>query len=311
MVYVADARPGNWFDQVAPEWARPYGQLARFDRPIGAWLLLFPCWWGQLLAEHAAGHGLPSFWYLALFLVGAFVMRGAGCTYNDIVDREFDARVARTAGRPIPSGRVSVGGAILFAIALCLVGLLVLLQFNSYTIWLGISSLLLVAVYPFAKRHTDWAQLVLGLTFKWGALVGWSSIAGSLSWPALLLYAGSVVWTIGYDTIYAHQDVEDDEVLGLRSTARLFGAQTPVWLAGFYGGALLLWSAAAWMIGSGLIVTTALVLVAIHFVWQIATLEIADPANCLVRFRSNRVVGWLLTLGLAAEMLVVNVARIP
>lgn len=311
MERVADAGPGNWFDQFAPAWARPYGHLARFDRPIGAWLLLFPCWWGQLLAEHAAGHGLPNFWYLGLFFVGAFVMRGAGCTYNDIVDREYDARVARTASRPIPSGRVSVGGALLFAIALCLVGLAVLLQFNAFTVWLGIASLGLVAVYPFAKRYTDWAQLVLGLTFKWGALVGWAAIAAGLGAPALLLYAGSVLWTIGYDTIYAHQDVEDDAMLGLRSTARLFGERTPVWLLGLYGGALALWLGAALLINAGTIVVAALVCIAIHFVWQVATLDIKDAANCLTRFRSNRTVGWLFSLGLAAEMLVVNVARMP
>lgn len=311
MERVADAGPGNWFDQFAPAWARPYGHLARFDRPIGAWLLLFPCWWGQLLAEHAAGHGLPNVWYLALFFVGAFVMRGSGCTYNDIVDREYDARVARTASRPIPSGRVSVGAALLFAIVLCLVGLAVLLQFNAFTVWLGIASLGLVAVYPFAKRYTDWAQLVLGLTFKWGALVGWAAVAAGLGMPALLLYAGSVLWTIGYDTIYAHQDVEDDAMLGLRSTARLFGERTPTWLAGLYGAALALWLAAALLIGSGVIVGAALACIAIHFVWQIATLDIKDAANCLMRFKSNRTVGWLFSLGLAAEMLVVNVARMP
>lgn len=311
MERVADAGPGNWFDQFAPAWARPYGHLARFDRPIGAWLLLFPCWWGQLLAEHAAGHGLPNVWHLGLFFVGAFVMRGAGCTYNDIVDREYDARVARTASRPIPSGRVSVGAALLFAIVLCLVGLAVLLQFNTFTVWLGIASLGLVAVYPFAKRYTDWAQLVLGLTFKWGALVGWAAIAAGLGAPAVLLYAGSVLWTIGYDTIYAHQDVEDDAMLGLRSTARLFGERTPVWLLGLYGGALALWLGAALLVGAGAIVIAALACIGIHFVWQVATLDIKDAANCLTRFRSNRTVGWLFSLGLAAEMLVVNVARMP
>ena len=308
---VADATATNWFDQFAPAWARPYGHLARFDRPIGAWLLLFPCWWSQALAEVSVGHTYPNVWYLALFAIGAFVMRGAGCTHNDIIDREYDKRVARTASRPIPSGRVTVLQAFLFAVALSLIGFIMLLQFNRFTVLLGIASLGLVAAYPFAKRYTHWAQLILGLTFKWGALVGWSAVTGSLDWPAVLLYAGSILWTIGYDTIYAHQDKEDDAVLGLKSTALLFGARTQTWVAGLYAGGWLLWLAAVVMVGGSVIVMTALAGVAGQMAWQVAALKISDPANCLKVFHSNRWVGWLFFLGLVAEMLLVNVARAP
>ncbi len=307
---VADAAPTNWFDQVAPRWAIPYGHLARFDRPIGAWLLLFPCWWGQALAEVKVGHVYPNPWYLVLFLIGAFVMRGAGCTHNDIVDREYDKRVARTASRPIPSGRVSVLQALVFAVLLSLVGLAVLVQFNRYTIWLGISSLLLVAVYPFAKRYTHWAQLVLGLTFKWGALVGWTAITGALAWPAIILYIGSVLWTIGYDTIYAHQDKEDDALLDLKSTALLFADKTHIYVGVFYAGAWVCWFTAAHLAGAGIVTNTALALVAMHMAWQIATLDTKNPDNCLVRFTSNRVVGWAFFIGLVAEMLLVNATRL-
>jgi 4-hydroxybenzoate polyprenyltransferase len=308
---VADAAAGNWFDRLAPPAVRPYGQLARFDRPIGAWLLLFPCWWSQMLAEVSQGRTYPNIGYLILFLIGAFVMRGAGCTHNDIVDRDYDRRVARTASRPIPSGRVSVLEAFVFAVGLCLIGFLVLIQFNWTTIVVGIASLLLVAAYPFAKRHTHWAQLMLGLTFKWGALVGWTAVTGSLGWPAIVLYVGSVLWTIGYDTIYAHQDAEDDAVLGLKSTALLFGERTPWWVGGFYAGAWLLWFTAAMMVGASLLLVVALAGVAGQMAWQVATLDTARPDNCLVRFKSNQWVGWLFCAGLVAEMLLVNVGRVP
>ena len=283
---------------------KPYLKLARFDRPIGAWLLLFPAWWSQTLAEMSLGRPYPDLWYLVLFLVGAFVMRGAGCTYNDIVDRNYDARVARTAARPIPSGQVSVVQAFAFLVALCLIGLLILLQFNLFTVILGAGSLVLIAVYPFAKRFTFWPQLVLGLTFKWGALVGWAAVAGSLALPALLLYAGSVMWTIGYDTIYAHQDKEDDALVGLKSTALKFGDATRRWLAAFYAGAVLLWGAAGLMAGARLVFLIALALAAVQLAWQVGTLDTRDAAGCLARFKSNRLVGWLLFLGLAADMAV-------
>jgi 4-hydroxybenzoate polyprenyltransferase len=299
---VPDAAAGNWVDRRAPRAAKPYLRLARFDRPIGAWLLLFPAWWSQALAELWLGRPYPNPWYLLLFLVGAFVMRGAGCTYNDIVDRDYDARVARTAARPIPSGQVGVTAAFAFLALQCLAGLLVLLQLNWFTVALGASSLLLIAVYPFSKRFTFWPQAVLGLTFKWGALVGWAAVTGSLALPALALYAGSVLWTIGYDTIYAHQDKEDDALLGLKSTALRFGGATPRWLAGFYAGAITLWGAAGLLAGAGAIFLLALGLIALQLAWQITTLDMDDAGNCLARFKSNRLVGWLLLAGLAADM---------
>ncbi|NJO24180.1 MAG: 4-hydroxybenzoate octaprenyltransferase [Sphingomonadales bacterium] len=299
---VPDAPPGNWVDRHAPQAWRPYLQLARADRPVGAWLLLFPCWWSQALAELSLGRAYPNLWYALLFAVGAFVMRGAGCVYNDIVDRDYDAGVARTRHRPIPSGQVTVAAAKAFMVVLCLIGLAVLLQFNRFTVLLGIASLGLVAIYPFMKRFTHWPQFVLGLTFKWGALVGWAAVTGALAWPALLLYAGCILWTIGYDTIYAHQDKEDDEVLGLKSTALRFGDGTKSWLVAFYGGAVVLWTGAGHLAGAGVIAAAALASAAAHFVWQIGTLDISDPQNCLVRFRSNCTVGWLLVAGLVAEM---------
>lgn len=299
---IADAPPGNWVDRYAPAALRPYLQLARFDRPIGSWLLLFPCWWSLSLAELARGRPYPNLWYVLLFLVGAFVMRGAGCTWNDIVDRNFDGQVDRTAGRPIPSGQVSVTQAVLFGVVLSFVGLLVLIQFNWFTVWLGIASLGLIVIYPFMKRLTFWPQVVLGLTFKWGALVGWAAIYGELSAAPLVLYAGCVLWTIGYDTIYAHQDKEDDALLGLKSTALKFGDATQSWVAGFYAGAIMLWAVAGFLAGAHLIFFTALALVGVQLAWQVATLVTDDPINCLRRFRSNRDVGWGLFLGLIADM---------
>jgi len=299
---VPDAPPGNWVDRIAPERWRPYLRLARFDRPIGAWLLLFPCWWGQALAELSTGRAYPSLWYLVLFLAGAFLMRGAGCAYNDIVDREYDASVARTAARPIPSGQVSVAEARMFLAVLCLAGLVILLQFNLFTIVLGAASLLLVAIYPFTKRFTYWPQLVLGLTFKWGALVGWAAVTGSLALAAIVLYAGCVLWTIGYDTIYAHQDKEDDLAIGLKSTALKFGDATQPWLVAFYAGAVGLWAIAGVLAGAHLAFFLTLGLAGVQFAWQVTTLDIADAGNCLARFQSNRWIGWLLLGGLAADM---------
>ena len=307
---IPDAAPGNWVDRLAPLSWRPYLRLARFDRPIGAWLLLFPAWWSQTLAEVSTGQSYPNLWYLALFCVGAFVMRGAGCTYNDIVDREYDARVARTAARPIPSGGVSVLQAYVFLAALCTIGLLVLVQFNLFTIVLGASSLLLIAVYPFMKRVTFWPQAILGLTFKWGALVGWAGVTGTLSAAAVALYAGCVLWTIGYDTIYAHQDKEDDLLLGLKSTALRFGAATHGWLVGLYAGALLFWLVAAIIGGAHAPFFLTLACAAAHFAWQIVTLDVADPQNCLVRFKSNQSVGWLLFAGLVADMCLSALLRV-
>jgi 4-hydroxybenzoate polyprenyltransferase len=296
-----DAAPGNWVDRWAPPAWRPYLRLARFDRPVGAWLLLFPCWWSLALAELSQGSPYPSPWYVVLFAIGAFVMRGAGCTYNDIVDRDYDAGVARTRNRPIPSGQVSVAAAKVFMVVLSLLGFLVLVQFNRFTVLLGIASLALIAIYPFMKRYTYWPQVVLGLTFKWGALMGWAAVKGTLELPALLLYAGSVLWTIGYDTIYAHQDKEDDQTLGLKSSALRLGSSTQACLVVFYGGAVLLWAAASFLGGAHVIVGVALAVVAVQLAWQVATLDIDDPANCLHRFRSNCLVGWIFFAALVAD----------
>jgi 4-hydroxybenzoate polyprenyltransferase len=298
---VADAIGESWVYRLLPETAIPYAQLARLDRPIGAWLLMFPGWWALALAGLSAGRALPNVWYLALIGVGAMVMRGAGCTYNDIVDRNYDGRVARTASRPIPSGRASVKQAAVFGAALSLIGLLVLLQFNHFTILLGMSSLLLVAIYPFMKRLTYWPQLVLGLTFNWGALVGWSAAQGNLSLPPFLLYAGCIAWTIGYDTIYAHQDKEDDLSLGLKSTALKFGERTIPWVGGFYVAAWILWAFAIWLAGGGVISIFTMSVVALMLFWQVTTLKIDDPENCLKRFRANRDIGIALFAGLTLD----------
>ena len=222
---VADAT-GNWVDTLAPAWLRPYLRLARLDRPIGSWLLLLPCWWSAALAAVAAHARTPNILHLVLFFIGAFAMRGAGCTWNDIVDRDLDGAVERTRSRPIPSGQVSVAQAALFLVLQALIGFAVLITFNGFTIALGIASLAIVVVYPFMKRITYWPQIVLGLAFSWGALMGWAGAFGRLDAAPLLLYAGSISWVIGYDTIYAHQDREDDALIGIKSTALLFGART-------------------------------------------------------------------------------------
>jgi 4-hydroxybenzoate polyprenyltransferase len=304
MSAVRDAVHGNWVDDRAPEALRPYLRLARADRPIGTWLLMFPCWWSLVLAQINEGQTFPNLWSLAVFAIGAWVMRGAGCTWNDIVDRDYDKQVARTASRPIPSGQVSVRSAVVFAIVLSLVGLAVLLSFNTFTIALAIASLGLVGLYPFMKRITYWPQVVLGLAFNWGALVGWASVTSSLSLAPFILYAGAVAWTIGYDTIYAHQDREDDLMVGLKSTALRFGDRTKTWVTLFYLVALGCWLFAALEVGAGWPSLLALSTIAAHFVWQIRSLNINDDANCLARFRANRDVGAILFLGLVADLLV-------
>jgi len=307
---VADAAPGNWVDAYAPASWRPYLRLARLDRPIGAWLLLFPCWWSLAMAELSHGQPYPNLWWLFLFAVGALVMRGAGCAWNDIVDRDYDALTARGAGRPIPSGQLSVAAALIFAGALSLIGLLVLIQFNGFAILLGMASLLLVAVYPFMKRLTYWPQVVLGLAFNWGALMGWAAANGSLDLPPLLLYVGAVLWTIGYDTIYAHQDREDDLMLGLKSTALTFGEHTKSWVGGLYTAAVVLWAIAGFLAGAHLIFFFAAALVSLQMSWQVTTLDTDDAANCLRRFRSNRDVGAVLFLALVADMVLSWLARL-
>ena len=300
---VADAVPGNWVDHLAPPAARPYLRLARADRPIGAWLLLWPCWWSVALAARVKGWDLGDLWHLALLIVGAFVMRGAGCTYNDILDRDIDAKVERTRSRPLPSGQVGLRAALAFLAAQALLGLAVLLQFNRFTVGLGLLSLLPVAVYPLMKRITYWPQTVLGLSFGWGALMGWAAAFGTLSAAPLVLYAAAIAWIIGYDTIYAHQDKEDDALIGVKSTALRFGERTKPWLTAFYALFWLGALAAGKLAGTGSMYLLALVLVALHLAWQVVTLETSDPANCLTRFRSNHLLGAVLFLGLIADAL--------
>jgi 4-hydroxybenzoate polyprenyltransferase len=297
---VADAT-GNWVDSFAPPWSRPYLRLARLDRPIGSWLLLLPCWWSAALAAVAAGAWGPSLLHLVLFFIGAFAMRGAGCTWNDIVDRDLDGSVERTRSRPIPSGQVSVLAAGIFLLVQALVGLAVLLRFNSFTIALGIASLAIVAVYPFMKRITYWPQIGLGLAFSWGALMGWAGAFGRLDVAPLLLYAGSISWVIGYDTIYAHQDREDDALIGIKSTALLFGAQTKPMLALFYGVAVILIGAAGFAAGAGFVFALGLAAFAAHLGWQIVRLDISNPDNCLAVFKSDRDAGLILFAGLVLD----------
>ena len=297
---VADAT-GNWVDTLAPSWSRPYLRLARLDRPIGSWLLLLPCWWSSALAAVAAHARGPSLLHIILFFIGAFAMRGAGCTYNDIVDRDLDASVERTRSRPIPSGQVSVLQAAIFLVLQSLIGLAVLLSFNGFTVWLGIASLAIVAAYPFMKRITYWPQIVLGLAFSWGALMGWAAVFGSLALAPLLLYAGSISWVIGYDTIYAHQDREDDALIGIKSTALLFGPRTKPMLVRFYAVAVVLIGIAGALAGGGVIFWLGLAAFAAHLGWQILRLDTSDPANCLRVFKSDRDAGLILFAGLLLD----------
>ncbi|MFO1059003.1 MAG: 4-hydroxybenzoate octaprenyltransferase [Dongiaceae bacterium] len=295
-----DIRTGDWIDRQVPAAVRPYLRLMRLDRPIGTWLLLFPGWWAIALA---APGGWTELRLLALFGIGAVVMRGAGCVVNDIADRDFDARVARTATRPIASGAVSVRQAFLLLAGLLLVGLAILLSLDRLAILLGVLSLALVAAYPFMKRITDWPQAWLGLTFNWGALMGWAAATGALGRPALLLYAGGIAWTLVYDTIYAHQDKEDDALIGVRSTALRFGQASKRWMAGFAVLTVLLLGAALAAAGIGWPGWIALALAALHLGWQIGDVKLDRPADCLAKFRSNRWLGWILLLGIVAGRL--------
>jgi 4-hydroxybenzoate polyprenyltransferase len=296
----SDIRADHWSLRLAPQAARPYLRLVRFDRPSGTWLLLFPCWWGLTLAAAATGAAVD--WRLAvLFAVGALIMRGAGCTFNDLVDRDFDARVARTATRPIPSGQISPRQAVVFLGLQLLAGLLVLLQLHSTAIVLGLAALPLVFTYPFMKRFTYWPQAWLGLTFNWGALLGWAAVTGALAWPPALLYAAGICWTLGYDTIYAHQDKEDDALIGVKSSALKLGARTRPWVAAFYGLTVLLLTAAGLAAGLGWLYLLAVAAVAGQMAWQVAGLNIESAEDCLLRFKSNRLIGWILLAGLLAE----------
>jgi len=286
----------SWVDRWAPDRVRPYLVLARIDRPIGTWLLLLPCWWSVSLASD----GWPDFLLFVQFGIGALVMRGAGCTLNDIVDRNFDGRVARTATRPIPSGAVSVRQATGFMGLLLLCGLAILLQFNLFAVYVGVSSLLVVAIYPFMKRITYWPQAVLGLAFNWGALLGWAAVRGDLGLAPGLLYMAGILWTLGYDTIYAHQDKEDDILIGVKSTALKFGAGTRTWLVGFYGGTIILIGLAGQASHLGPAFYVGLVGAAAHLVWQVTSLNIDAPRDCLAKFKSNRDFGLIVTAAIIA-----------
>jgi 4-hydroxybenzoate polyprenyltransferase len=308
---VADAVRGNWVDRWAPPATRPYLRLSRADRPIGTWLLLIPCWWGLLTAAlmeggRFTGHHL---WIAVGCAMGAWLMRGAGCTWNDITDRNFDGAVERTRSRPIPSGQVTVTGALVWMVVQSLLAFGILLTFYWNAIWLGIASLAIVCVYPFAKRFTWWPQVFLGLAFNWGALLAWAAVTGTLGWPAVLIYAAGIAWTLFYDTIYAHQDKEDDALIGVRSTARLFGEDTATWLKWFLVASVVLFTAGliAALISNVNPLQLAVALGGVwafgwHLAWQLRRLDIDDPERCLALFRSNRNAGLIPVLFLAAAL---------
>jgi 4-hydroxybenzoate polyprenyltransferase len=308
---VSDAVRGNWVDRIAPKATRPYLRLSRADRPIGTWLLLLPCWWGLGLAALSDGRfGLTDLWIGLGCAAGAFLMRGAGCTWNDITDREFDAQVARTRSRPIPSGQVSAKGAAAWMIAQALIAFAILLTFNSNAILLGVISLLPVAVYPFAKRFTWWPQVFLGIAFNWGALLAWVAHTSSLSLTPIILYISGIAWTLFYDTIYAHQDTEDDALIGVKSTARLFGEASPRWLRRFLVATVILLGAATLL---AVIDRSALSLVLAlggvwafgwHLAWQLGRFDPDSPERLLMLFRSNRNAGLIPVLFFAVAWLV-------
>ena len=293
-------------DRFAPKAVAPYLRLARIDRPIGIWLLAIPCFWSVALAERSIGADYPDLSTLVLFALGAFVMRAAGCIYNDIIDRDIDARVARTRDRPLPSGEVSLRSATILMGVLSLIGLLVLLSFNTVTIWLGLAVLPIVALYPLVKRVSFWPQAVLGLAFNWGALLGYAAVLGRLEWAAFILYAGAIAWTIGYDTIYAHQDREDDALLGLKSTALKFGKNTKIWLSGFYLAAWVGITLAGMLAGAKIVFLLGMAAAGAQLFWQVATLDIDDAENCLHRFRSNRDFGLIVFAAILLDMVLAS-----
>lgn len=301
---VADAPPDNWVDRHAPAPVRPYLHLARLDRPIGSWLLLLPCWWSTALAGIAAGSPYPDPTLLILFAIGSVAMRGAGCTWNDILDRKIDRAVARTRSRPLASGAVSLPGAFAFLALQCIIGLAVLLSLPRFAVVTGIASLGVVAVYPLMKRITSVPQLTLGIAFSWGALMGWASVFRAISDPALLLFAGSVLWVFAYDTIYAHQDKEDDAIVGVHSTALLFGRSTRLAVAVCYTLVVALFAGALMLVPVGLFSVLGLIGFGLHLRWQVVNLDIDDSARCLALFRSNRDAGLILFAGLSLDMVV-------
>jgi 4-hydroxybenzoate polyprenyltransferase len=298
-----DAVARHWVDRHAPSGLRPYLRLARIERPIGWWLLLLPCWWSAALAAVAQGKPYPDPVHCLLFWIGAVAMRGAGSTYNDIVDRRLDARVERTRWRPLPSGQVSVGQALAFLVALALVGLAVLLQLNRFAIATGIATLGFVALYPFMKRVVWMPQVVLGAAFAWGGLMGWAAAFGSLAWPAVLIYLAAVAWTVGYDTIYALQDIEDDEIAGIKSSARLFGRRVRPAVAACYGLAVALLVASLALVKAGPLACLGAAAFAAHLAWQVRRIDPRDGALALKLFRSNRDAGLMLFAGLSLDAL--------
>jgi 4-hydroxybenzoate polyprenyltransferase len=308
---VPDAYTGNWVDTRAPDWARPYLRLSRADRPIGTWLLLLPCWWGVLAAANAGGWQPHHAWILAGCGLGAILMRGAGCTWNDLTDRDYDRSVARTRARPLPSGRVTPRQAFLWACAQSIAAFFILITFHPLAIALGIGSLALVAIYPFAKRFTWWPQVFLGLAFNWGALLAWAAALGSLSWAPVFLYLAGIAWTLFYDTIYAHQDTEDDALIGVKSTARLFGEASPRWLRRFLVATVALMTVGLILAlapsGNPLAMVVGLAGawgMGWHMAWQLARLDTEDSATCLRLFRSNRDAGLIPVAALALALLV-------
>ena len=304
---VADAVDKNWVDRFAPAFARPYLRLSRADRPAGTWLLLIPCWWSLSLAILSDGQFTDyDRWLIVAMAMGAFLMRGAGCTWNDITDRHLDAQVTRTRSRPIPSGQITTRTAAIWMAVQTAIAAAILFTFNSTAIVLGICALIPVAIYPFAKRFTWWPQVFLGLAFNWGALMGWVAHSGQLGWPPILLYLAGIAWTLFYDTIYAHQDKEDDALIGVKSTARLFQEHTKKWLLGFLIAAVILLCAALLMTVDDQVNIIALLMAILgiwafgmHLTWQLRKLDIDDVDTCLRLFRSNRNAGFLPIAGFA------------
>ncbi|WP_397396402.1 4-hydroxybenzoate octaprenyltransferase [Phenylobacterium sp.] len=294
-----DARPDNWVDRFAPEGLRPWLKLGRFDRPTGIWLLMLPGWQGAALAASMAGRW-PDLVLLAKIFVGAALMRAAGCAYNDIIDRDLDTKVARTAGRPVASGRISVRQAVVFLVVCSLAAAAILFTLPPLAIGLGVGSLLLVAAYPFMKRITWWPQAWLGLTFNWGALLGFAAVTGEIGLPAVLLYLGGVFWTLGYDTIYAVQDLEDDALAGIRSSARRLGRSAPKAVLGAYILAFLLALACAFTARLGPLFPPLAAGYGLILSRQAARLDMDDPAGALTLFRANALAGLVLFAALAA-----------
>ncbi len=308
---VADAYLDNWVDRYAPAATRPYLRLSRADRPIGTWLLLLPCWWGLALAMLYTGQrGWHDLWIFLGCAIGAFLMRGAGCTWNDISDRDIDAQVARTRSRPIPSGQVDVKGATIWMLAQAGISFIILLTFNAAAIRLGVLALIPVAIYPFAKRFTWWPQVFLGLAFNWGALLAWTAHTGRLDAPAVVLYLAGIAWTLFYDTIYAHQDTEDDALIGVKSTARLFGEESGKWLRRFLMGTVgLMGIAVVYAVLPNASVLAMAVAIAgpwamgWHMAWQLRGLDIHNSEKMMQLFRVNRDTGIIPLLFFAAALL--------